>query len=376
MTRSEYFIGLMSGTSMDGIDAALVEFSPEQPRLVHSFSHPWPEELKTRLAQLAREGAASLQEFGQIDILCGKQFAEAACRLMEEADIKSRSISAIGSHGQTIFHHPHSPAPFSLQIGDPNTIAEQTGIAVVADFRRRDMAAGGQGAPLVPAFHQAVFQHPQHNRAILNIGGIANITILPARGEVSGGFDTGPGNCLMDYWVQKNTASPFDHNGNWARSGKVHEPLLKCFLGDGYFSLPPPKSTGTEYFSSTWLVQKLHGYPALAAEDIQATLLHLTCDSIQKAIRRWAPDAEEVLVCGGGAHNDALMDALSRQFGSIRVVGTDHSTAAIDPDWVEAMAFAWLARQTLLGSPGNIPAVTGASHQVVLGGIYPPSLRA
>ncbi len=361
----------MSGTSMDGIDAALVRFNDEQPQLTHNLSHPWSEELKTRLAQLTSNGAISLKELGQLDILCGRQFAEAVCRLLEEAGIESSNICAIGSHGQTVFHHPHAPAPFSLQIGDPNTIAEQTGIAVVADFRRRDMAAGGQGAPLVPAFHQAVFAHPQRNRVILNIGGIANITILPAGGGISGGFDTGPGNCLMDRWVEKNTGSSFDHNGSWALGGEAHEPLLKHFLRDDYFSLTPPKSTGTEYFSSAWLAQKLHGYPSLAARDIQATLLHLTCDSIQKAIRRWAPDTGEVLVCGGGAHNDALMDTLSRQLGSTPVISTDYCTAAIDPDWVEAMAFAWLARQTLHGNPGNVPAVTGASHPVVLGGIYP-----
>ena len=371
MSCSEYFIGLMSGTSMDGIDAVLVEFNDEQLQLAHGFSLSWPEELKTRLAQLATGSTTSLQEFGQLDILCGRQFAEAACQLMEEAGIESGNISAIGSHGQTVFHHPHSPAPFSLQIGDPSTIAEQTGIAVVADFRRRDMAAGGQGAPLVPAFHQAAFHHPQRNRVILNIGGIANITILPADGGISGGFDTGPGNCLMDRWIRKNTASPFDHNGSWAHGGEVHEPLLKHFLGDDYFFLAPPKSTGTEYFSSTWLAQKLHDYPTLTAQDVQATLLRLTCDSIQQAIRHWAPDTGEVLVCGGGAHNDALVDTLSQQLEPIPVVGTDRSTAAIDPDWVEAMAFAWLARQTLHGIPGNIPAVTGASHPVVLGGIYP-----
>lgn len=371
MTGSEYFIGLMSGTSMDGIDAVLVEFNNEQLQLTHGLSLSWPEELKTRLAQLTSGSTASLQELGQLDILCGRQFAEAACRLMEEAGVENRNIGAIGSHGQTVFHHPHSPAPFSLQIGDPNTIAEQTGIAVVADFRRRDMAAGGQGAPLVPAFHQAVFHHPQRNRVVLNIGGIANITILPADGGVSGGFDTGPGNCLMDRWVQKNTASPFDYSGSWALGGEAHEPLLKHFLGDDYFFLVPPKSTGTEYFSSAWLAQKLHGYPGLATQDVQATLLQLTCDSIQQAIRRWAPDTGEVLVCGGGAHNDALMDTLSRQLGSTPVVSTDRSSAAIDPDWVEAMAFAWLARQTLYGIPGNVPAVTGASHRVALGGIYP-----
>ncbi|WP_456412134.1 anhydro-N-acetylmuramic acid kinase [Thiolapillus sp.] len=377
MSHSEYFIGLMSGTSMDGIDAALVAFQGEQPQLLHSLSHPWPEALKTGLMQLAGNGVINLQELGQLDIRCGEQFAIAACRLMEEAGMTKGGIHAIGSHGQTVCHHPHHPAPFSLQIGDPNTIAERTGTTVVADFRRRDMAAGGQGAPLVPAFHQTVFAHPQRNRVILNIGGIANITILPANGKVSGGFDTGPGNCLMDRWTQENTGRCFDRNGDWARSGKVQEPLLQHFLNDEYFSLAPPKSTGTEYFSWNWLRQKLRDHPKLAAQDIQATLLQLTCDAILHAIQQWAPDTEEVLVCGGGVHNNTLTDALSQQLHPVLVTPTNHSAAAIDPDWVEAMAFAWLARQTLRGKPGNIPAVTGASRPVIAGGIYPaPLLRS
>lgn len=371
MTRDAYFIGLMSGTSMDGIDAVIVRFGDDQPQLVHSLVYSWPTEIKARLAEVTTSTAVTLPELGQLDLLCGRQFAEAALQLLEEAGIANKKIGAIGSHGQTVFHHPHPPAPFSMQIGDPNTIAEQTGITVVADFRRRDMAAGGQGAPLVPAFHQAVFHDPKCNRVILNIGGIANITILPADGRVSGGFDTGPGNCLMDRWVLRSTGQAYDRNGAWATSGSVHSPLLNQLLSDQYFRRPPPKSTGIEYFSATWLEKHLEDYPQLPARDIQATLLQLSCRSIHSAIQQWAADTREILVCGGGVHNRRLVSALTQEMGDVPVVSTGQSTAAIDPDWVEAMAFAWLAKETLHHQSGNIPAVTGASSEVILGGIYP-----
>ncbi|HDK38062.1 MAG TPA: anhydro-N-acetylmuramic acid kinase [Thiolapillus brandeum] len=361
----------MSGTSMDGIDAVIVRFHNDQPQLVNSLSHPWPRALQDRLSQLTTNHTVTLQELGQLDLLCGRQFAAATLQLLSKANIDTKEICAIGSHGQTIFHHPQAPVPFSFQIGDPNTIAERTGITVVADFRRRDMAAGGQGAPLVPAFHQALFHHPQRNRVILNIGGIANITILAADGTIKSGFDTGPGNCLMDRWIQKNLSRPYDQDGSWAQTGKVQQPLLEQLLDDAYFSQEPPKSTGTEYFSMAWLDQHLATCPQPKAQNIQATLLQLTANSIQQAIQHWAAETQEVLVCGGGVHNSTLIDALTQQLGNTPVITTAQSTAAIDPDWVEAIAFAWLARQTLHGKTGNIPAVTGASHPVVLGGIYP-----
>lgn len=370
MSGHEYFVGLMSGTSMDGIDAVVIRCNDDHTQLLHSLSHSWPKKLRTRLEQVATGSCVTLQELGQLDLLCGRQFAEATMELLADAGIETRAVSAIGSHGQTIFHHPQAPAPFSMQIGDPNTIAEQTGITVVADFRRRDMAAGGQGAPLVPAFHQAMLHSPRCNRVILNIGGIANITVLPVDGSVSGGFDTGPGNCLMDRWIQRKTGQAYDHSGDWARRGKPHPPLLEQLLSDDYFAQPPPKSTGTEYFSNNWLEQHLENYPQLAAQDIQATLLQLTCCSIRDAIRRWATDTQEILVCGGGVHNEALINTLSEQLEDTQVTSTSHGTG-IDPDWVEAMAFAWLAKETLHHRTGNVPAATGASHRVILGGIYP-----
>lgn len=371
MTADEYFIGLMSGTSMDGIDAVLARSSRSSLELICSLSHPWPDELVPRLANLAGGNCVELKELGQLDKLCGEQFAEATRHLLSAAGIPAKRITAIGSHGQTVFHHPYTPASFSMQIGDPNTLAERTGITVVADFRRRDMAAGGQGAPLVPAFHQAVFHHPQRNRVILNIGGIANVTLLPASGGVAGGFDTGPGNCLMDRWISRHTGHAYDKNGDWAASGHALEPLLAHFLEDQYFSQTPPKSTGTEYFSQTWLDEKLQQCPYASNEDVQATLLQLTCESIGRAVEQWAGDTEEILICGGGAHNSRLFNALSQRLSAISVLTTDQTTNPIHPDWVEAMAFAWLARQTLWRKPGNIPTVTGASHAVILGAVYP-----
>ncbi len=366
-----YYIGLMSGTSMDGIDAALVEIGAGRTRLLQAISHSWPQTLQSRLRRQASSEACTLREYGELDHLCGQEFARAALRLMDASGLNADRIRAIGSHGQTIHHRPQAPAPFSLQIGDPNIIAEETGVTVVADFRRRDMAAGGQGAPLVPAFHQAVFQHPTRNRVILNIGGIANITMLPASGQPATGFDTGPGNCLMDLWCARKCGLPYDRNGDWAAQGAPDAGLVQTLLDDAYFQLPPPKSTGTEYFGPEWLEGKLKYHPGLSDEDVQASLLDLTASSIREAIARWAPAAEEILVCGGGAHNQALLHRLSSLASPIPLMSTGDVRDGLDPDWVEAAAFAWLARQALEGIPGNLPTVTGARHPVILGGVYP-----
>ena len=371
MPPDGYYIGLMSGTSMDGIDAALVEISTNKTRLLQAISHPWPQALVSRLRSLASSEACTLREYGELDHLCGRQFAHAALRLMDASGLDAARIRAIGSHGQTIHHHPQAPEPFTLQIGDPNIIAEVTGVTVIADFRRRDMAAGGQGAPLVPAFHQAVFRHPARNRVILNIGGIANITLLPASGKPATGFDTGPGNCLMDLWCTSKCGLPYDHNGDWAARGVPDAGLVQTLLDDGYFQAPPPKSTGTEYFGPEWLEAKLEKHPGLSDEDVQASLLALTAVSIGQAMERWTPAAEEILVCGGGAHNQALLNKLSNLVSPIPVMSTEEIADGLDPDWVEAAAFAWLARQALAGVPGNLPTVTGARHPVILGGIFP-----
>ncbi|MGD8484134.1 MAG: anhydro-N-acetylmuramic acid kinase, partial [Thioalkalispiraceae bacterium] len=298
----------------------------------------------------------------------GRLFAESVHQLLNQCRVPHSEITAIGSHGQTLRHYPHGQYPSTLQIADANIIAEQTGITTVSDFRRRDMAAGGQGAPLVPAFHQVIFHDPTQDRVILNIGGIANITLLPANGVVSG-FDTGPGNCLLDSWVQQHLSINYDRDGEWGASGHVHPGLLERMSNDAYFSLASPKSTGREYFNLSWLNDILRSFPNLAAQDIQATLVELTARSISDAISETLPGCKQVMVCGGGIHNQHLMQRLDELLVEQRLLSTEQ--AGIAPDWVEAMAFAWLAKQTLENKPGNLPDVTGARKAVVLGAIYP-----
>lgn len=354
---------------MDGIDAALMDFS-DSPQLLAWHSHPLPEQVRQQLYRLQTPGNDELTATMHLDVVIGRLFAEAVHALLDKAGLKADQISAIGSHGQTLRHYPDGPTPSTLQIGDPNLIAELTGITTVADFRRRDMAAGGQGAPLVPAFHAGVFHHPGRNRAILNIGGIANLTLLPA--DVSqpvSGFDTGPGNGLMDAWIDQHYQQAFDRDGEWAASGHVHPGLLERLLNDPYFARTPPKSTGREYFNLAWLQPALETFAHLAARDVQATLAELSARSITEALSRGTMEVEDVLVCGGGVHNRHLMQRLEELLIPATVAST--AIAGIDPDQVEAAAFAWLARQTLNDEPGNLPSVTGASHPVVLGGIYP-----
>ena len=363
------FIGLMSGTSMDGVDTVLVDFGSGTPHLLASHQEPIPDKLQQILRQLAQPGDDEIDQLGMADIQVGRLFAKAVDNLLKLADIPASEITAIGSHGQTVRHRPDHETPFTLQIGDPNTLAHLTGITTVADFRRRDMAAGGQGAPLVPAVHASLFQRFDHARVVLNIGGIANITLLPAASESSViGYDTGPGNTLMDYWSRQHLDSAFDNNGNWAAKGHLIQPLLEQMLSDPYFTLPPPKSTGPEYFSPNWLQKHLPSCP-LSAQDVQATLLELTAHSITHAIHHHDIGIKEVLVCGGGIHNQQLMHRLATLLAPITVRNT--TEVGVEPDWVEALAFAWLARRTLKGLSGNLPDVTGANEAVVLGGIYP-----
>ncbi len=368
------YLGLMSGTSMDGIDAALVRFPANNIELIATYSHAWPAPLQQQLQNLATPGDNEVDRLGELDILAADEFASAAQAVLTKANISPSAVAAIGSHGQTIRHRPDAKNPFTLQIGDPNRIAEQTGITTVADFRRRDMAAGGEGAPLAPALHSALFSSNEQCRCTLNIGGIANITLLPAGQAAVTGFDTGPGNCLLDSWAAQHIRTPFDKDGAWAATGKVHPTLLKQMLADGYFSRPPPKSTGREYFNLAWLEELTGQHPEITAVDIQATLVALTAQSISNAIKASTPDCPKLLVCGGGVHNPVLMAQLQRELPACHVESTRHYGA--DPDWVEAIAFAWLARQTLLGLAGNLPSVTGARHPVILGGIYQGSLAA
>jgi anhydro-N-acetylmuramic acid kinase len=369
MPNKPIFLGLISGTSLDGVDAVAVEFDGDQPRLLASQGASYPNQLKADLKAICLPGANEIDRLGQLDRQVGVRFAETALSLLQSCNLKPEQITAIGCHGQTIRHRPNLETPFTLQIGDPNTISELTGITTVADFRRRDMAANGQGAPLVPAYHQVLFQHPEQARIILNLGGIANITCLPA-GDKTGviGYDTGPANTLLDRWIERYQDITFDSQGEWARCGKVNQNLLHQLLADDYFKLTPPKSTGTEKFNLQWLDAKLEAHD-LASIDVQATLAELTAVSVANAIEREGYSLAQLLVCGGGVHNTYLMERLAYHLPDCNVQST--IAFGIDPDWVEAMTFAWLAKRTLSGLTGNLPSVTGATKEVILGGIYP-----
>jgi len=368
-SSNELFIGLMSGTSIDGIDAVLIDFSDNGLRLIARHTEPFPPLLRYRLRQLAAKG--SIDALGRLDAQLGELFASAVLNLLDTSGVSAKRVTAIGSHGQTIRHRPDETPAFTLQIGDPNRIAARTGITTVADFRRRDIAVGGEGAPLVPAFHAWFFQHDKEDRVILNIGGIANITILPARSPKRiVGFDTGPGNTLLDLWSRRHLKKAYDAAGDWGASGAADERLLQKMLEDPYFSLKPPKSTGPEHFNLAWLETALERLdPPPSPADIQATLTRLTAATISDAIKRHAPAKSKVLVCGGGVHNQRILALLGDSLPDSVVEST--ARFGLDPDWVEAAAFAWLARQALCARPGNIPQVTGAKEQVVLGGLYP-----
>jgi anhydro-N-acetylmuramic acid kinase len=370
---SDLYIGLMSGTSADGIDAALLDFSEAKPVMIGTHFTPYSDILRQKIMALYQQGENEIERMGELDRLLAKAFAQATHALLMKCNIPAKAIQAIGSHGQTIRHQPHHPERFTVQIGDPNTLAAETGIITVADFRRKDIAYGGQGAPLVPAFHQHVFSSSQAHRAIVNIGGIANVTLLPhhPQGAVLG-FDTGPGNALIDAWIHRHQQERHDAEGRWGAQGKVQQALLTRLLNDAYFSLPPPKSTGREHFHLAWLQQHLQSLPdVIAPIDIQATLVELTAQSIITAILSHFQSGD-ILVCGGGVHNAFLMSRLqSLASPHFKVGSTQHY--GIHPDWVEAAAFAWLARQTLNHAPGNLPSVTGATQAIALGGIYYPA---
>lgn len=360
----EFYIGLISGTSADGIDAALVEFKNDKPNLVGHYYAEYNEEIRQRIFALYETGSDEITRLGQLDILLGQAFADAANQLLKINKMQAHHIKAIGSHGQTIRHYPKQQ--YTLQIGDPNLIAAKTRITTVADFRRRDMALGGQGAPLVPAFHNHVFSSSEYSRAILNIGGIANITLLPKEGAVIG-WDTGPGNCLLDAYIQFHSQKPKDDLGQFAQTGKLHQPLLESMLQDPYFKHSEPKSTGREYFNLAWLKPHLEKFQNIAPADIQNTLLELTVRSIVHDIKKYFSEGD-VFVCGGGVHNHYLMERLTEYAQPLTLKTT--KDFGIDPDWVEAMAFAWLAKCTLEKKTSNLTSVTGASKTTILGGIY------
>jgi len=371
--NSQRFIGLMSGTSMDAVDGVIAEFSAHKIQAIASWQLVMPPALRELLLNLAHSTSVPWQDLARADHALGQLFAHTVNELLHAHNLDPRSIAAIGSHGQTVFHDPNSSSPTSYQLGDPNVIAELTGITTVADFRRRDIAAAGQGAPLVPAFHHAAFASSDQSRVIVNIGGMANITVLPDTnlGNVFG-FDTGPGNVLMDSWSQQHLGVSFDENGKWAAGGTVNQRLLVDLLREPYFSKAPPKSTGRELFKLTWLQQHLQRHKFASpseklARDIQATLCELTAVSICDAIKRCAAQTEEVFLCGGGAYNHHLTARL-RALMNVPVRST--AELGIDPQHVEAIAFAWLAKQCMEHQTGNLPKVTGANHSVILGGIY------
>lgn len=363
----ECYLGMISGTSVDGVDAVIAEFADRECRVVVARTTPYPPALAERVHALIETPVVSLAELGAVDVAVGRFFAECASALVREADLHPSKISAVGTHGQTIFHGPEGSEPFTLQIGDPNCIAAATGIPTVADFRRLDMALGGQGAPMVPAFHDWLFASSDEPRIVLNIGGIANVTVL-VPGEPPLGFDTGPGNALLDQWIMRCRGEPFDRSGAWAAAGRADSGLLELLLQEPYFALQPPKSTGRELFNLDWLERRLATESERPAdEDLQATLAELTARSIAEALTRIGHANARLIVCGGGAYNRDLLSRLER----IRGGGVETSAAlGLAPDWVEATAFAWLARARLKGAPGNIPNVTGARHAAVLGGLY------
>jgi anhydro-N-acetylmuramic acid kinase len=360
------YLGLMSGTSMDAIDASLVDFGVKPLRIVANSATPFDPDLKSRIAALldSPEGVA-LDELGQVDVALARAFADAATHLLAAAGIAPGAVAAIGSHGQTLRHRPDLPLPFTWQIGDPNTLVEMTGITVVGDFRRRDVAAGGQGAPLLPVFHDHVFRSDEEDRVIVNVGGIANVTILRRDSTVTG-FDTGPGNRLLDSWISQHRGVEYDDNGRWASTGTCDATLLQQLLDEPYLNLHPPKSTGRELFNLPWLRAKL-GLFERRPEDVQATLLEFTAVTIAAAVRQYAPGAA-LYVCGGGARNRRLLDTLAARIAPSPVAST--AVLGLDPDYVESVAFAWFAERTLTGLTSSAGSVTGASGARILGGIY------
>lgn len=364
MTDTRY-IGLMSGTSLDGVDAVLLTFSCAGiARLEACNYQPFTDPLRHELLAMNSAANNEIERSAMLANQLAHLYAASVQSLLSQTGLAACDIAAIGCHGQTIRHRPD--LGFTVQIGNAALLAELAGISVVADFRSRDVAAGGQGAPLVPAFHQALFAHSQIHRVIINIGGISNLTNLPAAGPASG-FDCGPGNLLMDAWINRHAQQSYDRNGDWAASGTVIPALLRSMLLHPFLDQLPPKSTGRDTFNLDWLDSLLQ--PTYAPADVQSTLLELTARCISDAIDQQCKHSAEIYLCGGGAHNTALSSRLQQLLGARKVLISDE--LGIGADWVEAAAFAWLARQTLLGAPGNLPGATGAAGSRILGAIYP-----
>ncbi len=366
------FLGLMSGTSIDSVDAVAVTFGRNKLSVLGSITYDIPDPLRHDILNLSKPGNDSVNLAAMTDRRLGQLFANASLQLISDINIDPNKIVAIGSHGQTIRHQPPlEENGFSVQLGDPNIIAAITGCAVVADFRRADMAAGGQGAPLVPAFHNFLFHSPGKTRIIVNIGGIANITILSSDGKCFG-FDTGPGNLLLDAWCQKHLEQRYDDCGRWSQQGEINHSLLDVLLENSFFQQVPPKSTGREIFNLHWLIAQIEEH-SLSSEDVQATLTALTAKSIVNSISKLSIDIHDIYICGGGAFNEALVRTINGYLQERKhPVARLTSDIGLHPKWVEACAFAWLAKQRMEGNPGNLPLVTGASRPVTLGGVYLP----
>jgi anhydro-N-acetylmuramic acid kinase len=365
----ELYAGVMSGTSLDGVDAVVADFTPREGlcTTLGAAHAPMPEFLRDELLELQAPCDDEFARAARASLVLADLYAESIIDACRAAGIAASDLVAAGVHGQTVRHRPDEA--WTAQLNDPARVVERAGVAVVADFRRRDMAAGGQGAPLVPAFHAALFGRPDRARAVLNVGGVANVTLL-VPGEPVRGFDTGPGNSLLDLWFGRHGDGLFDAGGAWAASGRVDHALLSILLADPYFALQPPKSTGRDHFNAAWLDAALarHG-GAFHPADVQATLTALTARAVADALGREAPGIAELLVCGGGAHNATLLRALARDLRPCSVLPTSERGIAVEH--VEALAFAWLAREALAGRTGSLPRVTGARGPRVLGAIYP-----
>lgn len=361
---AELYVGLMSGTSLDGVDSALVSFTDGIPQCRATHYSPYPEAVRREALSLQLPGNDELRRSALLANKLADIYAETTNELLANAQTAPASVRAIGCHGQTVRHAPSDG--YTLQLNNPARLAEQTGIAVVADFRSRDIAAGGQGAPLVPAFHDALFRSDGHHRVVVNIGGIANLTDL-APGKPVGGFDCGPGNMLLDAWSVRHIGTAYDDGGRWARQGRILPTLLARLRLHPFFAISPPKSCGREEFGIEWLDSQLEGSEAPA--DVQATLAALTATAIADAMLRWCGTPSELFVCGGGAHNVAVTNALAAELPATAIGTTD--LLGLPADWVEAVAFAWLAYRALHGLPGSLPEVTGACGARVVGAIYP-----
>ena len=369
----QLFIGLMSGTSLDGVDGVLCDFGDRSSSALRVLSHahrPFPDELRAELLALNSSGEAELHRAALASNALVRTYADVVAQLLAHVGLAAADVRAVGAHGQTLRHRPgeFDGIGYTLQLNNPALLAELAGIDVVADFRTRDVAAGGQGAPLVPAFHASFFGRPGRTVAVLNLGGIANLTAVRADGTVAG-FDTGPANALMDHWCQRHRGEPFDRGGSWAASGKVDAALLGSLRAEPFFAQPPPKSTGRDLFNAPWLDRHLQAHPEVQPEDVQATLAEVTAWSAAEAVRQHAPGANELLVCGGGAHNQHLMKRLAALLPGVAVVATD--TRGLPANQVESVAFAWLAKAFTDRQPGNLPAVTGARGPRILGALYP-----